>query len=281
MIKGREGVLGPGAAEGQNGSPRRRKRVSPAACLVAYGLHRGASAVMATRTVCSEMFRSAGTARTGHRRSRWGSARRTWRRAKQGRHWPHPAPVRYGRRRRLRPPPGFPAGVDCYREPGDRRRLHPTPASAPAGRWLPGARSTLRNRTGGAAPHPTRPRRAHEARLAGAPRGARRGACPTRRGIGVGHGGGDGAAGNGRCPGLGGDGCPARPSHARGPERGPFPALVRRGGARPVGMPRVPAPSHAPHTMCPGDGPRGVFPARERGPAPDLSVRGRGWSGRS
>jgi hypothetical protein len=44
----------------------------------------GASAVMATRTVCSEMFRSADTGRTSHRRSRWGSARRAWRRAKQG-----------------------------------------------------------------------------------------------------------------------------------------------------------------------------------------------------
>lgn len=81
MIKGRKGVLGPGSAEGQGWvataaeegrscglSGRRTDPLS------------GASAVMATRTVCGEMCRSARTARTGHRRSRWGSARRAWRR---------------------------------------------------------------------------------------------------------------------------------------------------------------------------------------------------------
>lgn len=270
MIKGRRGVQCPGSAEGQKGSLRRPERGSPAAFGSRSGLHQRASALAVTRTVCTEMFRSAVTARRGSgaraaEAPTGGSPRRT-----KGRHWPPAAPVRYGRRRRLRPPPGFPAGVDCYRVPEGRRRAAPHPRLVHSpGRRLPGGRSTLRHQIGGDAPHPTHPRRTRGAR----PTGARGTAYPTRWGSGVGHGGGDALPGDEGAPATAVGTRPGPTVHARRPAWGRFPARGRRGGVAPVGMPRTPTPSHAPHAMCPGDG-VGYFPRTRTRTGPGLTSPG-------
>ncbi len=93
------------------------ERGGPAAFRVEFGLRRRASALAVTRTVCTEMFRSAGTALTGSGARAAEAPTGAPSRQTERRHWPPAALVRYGRRRRLRPPPGHPAGVDCYQGP--------------------------------------------------------------------------------------------------------------------------------------------------------------------
>ncbi len=111
---------------------------------------------------------------------------------------------------------------------------------------------TLRNRAGGGRaplPPPT---------LASAGASWRR--CPTPRGKRLGHGRWGRSAGcGGARVARWGRGRARRP-RAGLRERGPFPAAPRRGAGAPVGTPRAPAPSHAPHAMCPGDDPRVRLP---------------------
>lgn len=206
----------------------------------------------------------------GLRRSRCGSAHRRLAAPNQG------AALATRRTRALRSatttstPAGLPGGGRLLPSAGGSTagRAPPRLVHSP-GRRLPGGRSTLRHQIGGDAPHPTHPRRTRGAR----PTGARGTAYPTRWGSGVGHGGGDALPGDEGAPATAVGTRPGPTVHARRPAWGRFPARGRRGGVAPVGMPRTPTPSHAPHAMCPGDG-VGYFPRTRTRTGPGLTSPG-------